>query len=55
MIKRKTIKKSLHKKLSKRYRKSKKNKSKGRRQMKGGFNSCVLGTINEPGFRWHRP
>lgn len=50
MIKRKTIKKSLRKKLSKRYRKSKKNKTNVRRRMKGGFNSCVLGTINEPGL-----
>ncbi len=50
MIKRKTLKKSLHKRLSRRYRKSKKNKTNRRKQMKGGFNSCILGTINEPGL-----
>ena len=41
------LRKSLRKGISRRYKKQKRTRIS---KMKGGFNSCVLGTISEAGF-----
>lgn len=54
MIKSKKNTKLNKRRIKRTYKKNKNNKKnkkyKSRRNMKGGFNSCILSTITEPGF-----